>query len=112
MDEKRAWQVIGANIPELSKLMLTIPQGSSVEVYCNVSGTKLSFGHPDGTANLRLCSVTAPNLEFSYDIHKEGGKYYTGDGDEILGDRLPGLLASYIMGMRDGGAEWGWEFKL
>lgn len=92
--------------------MVTIPKGSWVDVYADPSGKRFSFSHPDGDANIKLFSMTCPDLERSYDIQKKGDLYFYSDEEEgIPAAKLPEVLAQYIRGMKDGGAEWGWEFK-
>lgn len=112
MDETRAWQVIGANLDKLVNLMLTVPKGTSVDVFCDPTGKILSFPSPSGVANLKLCAVNPPDLDGSYGVHPQGSDFTNDDGEEIPKDQLPAYLVKYIEGARDGGAEWGWEFKL
>jgi hypothetical protein len=112
MDEMRAWQIIGANLDKLVNLMLTVPKGALVDVFCDSTGKVLSFSSPSGAANLKLCSVSPPDLVGSYGVHPQGSGFVNDDGEVIPKDQLPAYLVNYIEGARDGGAEWGWEFKL
>ncbi len=112
MDNARAWQIIGVNLDKLVGVMLTVQKGSWVDVYCDSAGTTLSYPGPSGSANIKLCAVTAPDLEGSYDVHSSGGDFVNGDGEKIPKGQLAAYLAQSIAGMKDGGAEWGWEFKL
>jgi len=112
MDETRAWQIVDANLDKLVSLMLTVPKGTSVDVFCDPTGNVLSFSNPTGAANLKLCAVSSPDLEGSYGVHPRGSGFVNDDGEEIAKDQLPAYLVQYIKGARDGGAEWGWEFKL
>ena len=112
MDETPAWQIIDANLDKLVNLMLTVPKGTSVDVFCDTTGKVLSFSNPTGPANLRLCTVGPPDLEGSYGVRPRGGGFVNDDGEEITKDQLPAYLVQYIKGAKDGGAEWGWEFKL
>jgi hypothetical protein len=112
MESRRAWQIIGANLDKLVGLMLTVQKGAWVDVFCNPAGTNLSFAKPSGTANIKLCTVTAPDLEGSYDVHHSGSDFVNGDGEQIPKEQLAAYLVQSITGMKDGGAEWGWEFKL
>lgn len=112
MDSGRAWQIIGANLGKLVGLMLTVQKGTWVDVFCDPTGTNLSFSTPSGTANIKLCGVTAPDLEDSYDVHPSGTGFVNGDGEQIPKEQLATYLVQSITGMKDGGAEWGWEFKL
>ncbi len=111
-DERQAWRIIGANIPKLANVMVGIPKGTWIDVYCDSAGKILSFSEPKGEASIKLCSMTAPDLERSYDVHKKGEQFFNGDDEEIPKEQLPNYLAESIVGMKDGGAEWGWEFKL
>jgi hypothetical protein len=112
MESARAWQIIGANLDKLVGLMVTVQKGAWVDVYCDSAGTNLSYPSPSGSANLKLCAVTAPDLEGSYDVHLNGGDFVNGDGEKIPKGQLATYLVQSIVGMKDGGAEWGWEFKL
>jgi hypothetical protein len=112
MDSARAWQILGANIDKLVGVMLTIQQGACVDVFCDPTGTKLSFSNPSGPSNIKLCVVTPPDLENHYDVHRSGSGFLNGDGEQIPKEQLAAYLAQYILGAKDGGAEWGWEFKL
>jgi hypothetical protein len=91
--------------------MVTVQKGAEVEVFCDASGKKLSVSKPSGEANIKLCSVTAPDLEGSYGIHRKGDSFVTDDGEAIPQAQLASRLVQYITDMKDGGAEWGWEFK-
>ncbi|MDA4123277.1 MAG: hypothetical protein OK456_08880 [Thaumarchaeota archaeon] len=112
MDSQRSWAIIGANLGKLVELMLTVPKGTSVDVFCDPTGKILSFSGPSGPANLKLCAVSPPDLDGSYGVHPQGSGFVNDDGEEIPKDQLPAYLVKYIEGARDGGAEWGWEFKL
>jgi hypothetical protein len=112
MNENEARRIINSNLPTLVKLMITVQKGSSVDVFCDPSGKSLSFSKPLGEANIKLCSVTAPDLEGSYALHRKGNSFVTDDGEEIPQDELAARLTSWIIDMRDGGADWGWEFKM
>jgi len=112
MNERETWRIIGANIPIFTSVMIGIQKGTWIDVYCDNSGEHFSFSEPSTESNIKLCSMTAPDLEGSYDVHKKGDRYYNGDGEEILIAELPSFLAESIAGMKDGGAEWGWEFKI
>jgi len=112
MDSAQAWQIIGANIDKLVGVMLTIQQGASVDVFCDPTGTKLSFSNTSGPSNIKLCVVTPPDLENHYDVHSSGSGFVNGDGEQIPKEQLAAYLVQYILGAKDGGAEWGWEFKL
>lgn len=112
MDEMRAWQIIDGNLDKLVNLMLTVPKGTSVDVFCDPTGKVLAFSSPSGPANLKLCAVSPPDLIGSYGVHPQGSGFVNDDGEEISKDQLPAYLIQYIKGAKDGGAEWGWEFKL
>lgn len=112
MNERDTWNVIGSNLPILVEKMLTLKKNESIDVYCDQSGKNLSFSKPGGQMNVKLCRLTAPDLEGSYDIRKRGDAYINGDGEEIPKDQLADYITQSIIGMRDGGAEWGWEFKI
>jgi hypothetical protein len=112
MDEQRSYGIILDNLDQLVGLMLTVPKGGSVDVFCDAAGKNLSISKPTPTSNLKLCSVTSTDLESHYDVRQRGDGYVTGDGDEIPKDRLRGYLVESIRGMSEGGAEWGWEFKV
>jgi hypothetical protein len=56
--------------------------------------------------------VTAPDLENHYDVHPSGNGFVNGDGEEIPRGQLAAYLVQNITGAKDGGAEWGWEFKV
>ncbi len=112
MDDQQAWKIIGSNLPQLVTLMVTVQEGTQVDVFCDPAGRCLSFARPSGAANVKLCSVTAPDLEGSYGIRRAGNSFVTDEGEEIPKDQLASRLTEYIAGMKDGGAEWGWEFKL
>jgi hypothetical protein len=112
MNENEAWKIIYANLPKLVSLMMTVQKGAQVDVFCDASGKSLSFSKPLGEANIKLCSVTAPDLEGSYAIRQKGNSFFTDEGEEIAPDQLTSRLTQYITDMSKGGAEWGWEFKL
>ncbi len=112
MESQKAWQIIGANLGKLVAVMLTVQKGGSIDVFSDPTGTNLAVSHPSGTASLKLCSVTAPDLEGSYGVHPRGTAFVNDDGEEIPSDQLAAYLVQYITGAKDGGAEWGWEFKL
>jgi hypothetical protein len=48
----------------------------------------------------------------SYGIRRNGNSLVTDEGEEIPQAQLASSLTQYIIDMKDGGAEWGWEFKL
>ncbi len=112
MDSERAWEIIGANLVKLVGVMSNLQKGSLVDVFCNPTGTNLSFSNPSGASNAKLCSVTAPDLENNYGVYPHGAGFVNDDGEEIPRDRLAAYLVEYIRGAKDGGAEWGWEFKV
>jgi hypothetical protein len=112
MDERRSWQIIGANLDKLVGVMITVQKGATIDVFCDSAGRILSFGSPSGEANTKLCSVAAPNLEDHYDVHPSGNGFVNGDGEQIPKEGLANYLVQSIEGMKDGGAEWGWEFRL
>jgi hypothetical protein len=112
MDDQQAYQIIFENLDQLVGVMLTVPKGGSVDVYCDGTGKNLSISKPTPASSVKLCSVTFPDLEGSYDITPQGTGYVNGDGEVIPKDKLKAYLVESIAGMRDGGAEWGWEFKL
>lgn len=111
MDSQTAWKIIGANLDKLVPLMLTVQKGSSVDVFCDLTGANLAFSSPSGLAIIKLCSVSAPDLEGSYGVHPRGNSFVNDDGEEIPREKLAAYLVDYIVGAKDGGAEWGWEFK-
>ena len=106
------WRTIGAHIVDLVDLMLPLKKGDGVDIFCDPTGTKLAFASPSGTANIKLCRVTAPNLADCYDVHPSGSDFVNGDGEKIPKAQLPAYLVQSIVSMRDEGAEWGWEFKV
>jgi len=112
MDSERAWQIIGANLNKLVDLMSTVQKGAGVDVFCDPTGTNLSFSNPSDASNVKLCTVTAPDLEDNYGVYPHGAGFVNGDGEEIPRERLADYLLEYIVGAKDGGAEWGWEFKI
>ena len=93
-------------------LILTVQKGAWIDVFCDPTGANLSFSKPSGVANIKLCAVTAPDLEGSYGVHQRGNGFVNDDGEEIPKERLASYLVQYIVGAKDGGAEWGWEFKV
>jgi len=112
MNEREAWIIIDSNLTKLVSLMVTVQKGTQVEVFCDASGKSLSFSEPLGEANIKLCAVTAPDLEGSYGVRRKGNSFVNDDGEEIAPDKLASYLTQFITGMKDGGNEWGWEFKL
>jgi hypothetical protein len=112
MNENEARKIIEANLPKLVNLMVTVQKGSRVDVFCDASGKSLSFSKPSAEASLKLCTVTAPDLEGSYAIRRKGNVFVTDDGEEIPPGQLASRLMQFITDMKDGGNEWGWEFKL
>ena len=56
--------------------------------------------------------LNAPDLEGSYGVRPRGDGFTNDDGEEISKEQLPASWVQYITGAKDGGAEWGWEFKL
>ncbi len=92
--------------------MIGIQKGVWIDVYCDSTEKNFSFSKPSGSADIKLCKMTAPDLESSYDVHTKGERYFNGEGEEISAQDLPNFLAESITGMKDGGAEWGWEFRI
>ena len=41
-----------------------------------------------------------------------GDGFTNDEGEDIPKGQLAAYLAQYIAGAKDGGAEWGWEFKV
>ncbi len=112
MDSQRSWQIIGKNLERLVPVMLSVPKGGSIDVFTDSTGTSLAFSSPSGAVSIKLCSVTAPDLEGSYGIHPHGMEFVNDDGEEIPKEQLVAYLVQYIDSAKDGGEEWGWEFKL
>jgi len=112
MDSEQAWDVIGANLDKLVDEMTNLQKGAWVDVFCDPAGTELSFSKPSSAANVKLCALTAPDLEKHYDVYPHGPGFVNGDGEEIPKERLAAYLVQYIAGAKEGGAEWGWEFKV
>jgi hypothetical protein len=112
MDEQRSYGIILENLDQLVGVMLMVPKGGSVDVYCDAAGKNLSISSPTPTASVKLCSVTSTDLESHYDVTPRGDGYVTGDGEKIPKDKLKDYLVDSIRGMSDGGAEWGWEFRV
>jgi hypothetical protein len=65
MNDNEAWKIIGSNLPKLVGLMVTVQKGTQADVFRDASGKSLSFSKPSGEAKIKLCSVTAPDLEGS-----------------------------------------------
>ena len=112
MNDDEAWKIIRSNLPTLVSVMVTVQKGAQLQVFCDPSGKSFSFSKPSGAANIKLCSVTAPDLEGCYAIRPKGNSFVTDEGEEIPQSQLASRLTQYITDMKDGGAEWGWEFKL
>jgi hypothetical protein len=112
MNDRQAWNIIGSNLQTLVSIMVTVQKGAQVDVFCDPSGRSFSLSKPSGDANIKLCSVTAPDLERCYGISRKGNSFVTDEGEEFPQAQLASRLTQYITGMKDGGAEWGWEFKL
>lgn len=112
MNDRQAWTIIGSNLQTLVSVMVTVQQGAQVDVFCDPSAKSFSFSKPSGDANVKLCSMTAPDLEACYGIRRQGNALVTDDGEDIPQAQLASRLTQYITDMKDGGAEWGWEFKL
>ena len=112
MNTERAWGIIGANLDKLVSMMLAVQKGAWIDVFCDPTGAALSFSKPSDVANIKLCAVTAPNLEDNYGVHPRGDGFANDDGEEIPKGQLAAYLVQYIVGAKDGGAEWGWEFKV
>jgi hypothetical protein len=117
MKSQEAWKTIQSNLPKLVDFALTIPKGTWVDVFCDPAGKTLSFSQPSGAASVKLCGVSAPDLAGHYDLHQQGDSFIyedgSGDQEKIPSDKLSAYLAQRILDMaRDGGAEWGWEFKV
>jgi hypothetical protein len=112
VNDRQAWKIIGSNLQTLVSVMVTVQKGAQVEVFCDPSGKSFSFSKPSRDASIKLCSVTAPDLEGCYAIRPKGNSFVTDDGEEIPQAQLAFRLTQYITDMKDGGAQWGWEFKL
>jgi hypothetical protein len=112
MNSDQAWKIIDSNLLKLVSLMITVPKGSWVDVFCDQSGKNLSFSKPSADANTKLCSVTAPDLAGSYGIVQEGNSFVDDEGGKIPKDQLAAWLTEYITNMKNEGNEWGWEFKI
>lgn len=112
MKSDQGWRIVAANLAALVELMIAVPKGKSVDVFCDPAGKKLSVSKPSSDANVKLCAVSCPDYEGSYGLRPKGGGFVNDDGEEISRDRLASYLVEYIDGAKDGGAEWGWEFKL
>ena len=112
MEEQKTWEIISCNLPALVAKMVTIPTGSYVDVFTDHTGSNISFQNPSGACNVKLCAMTSPDLNNHYDIRQQGADFVNGDGERIPRDQLPAVLLQYIQGMKDGSAEWGWEFKI
>jgi hypothetical protein len=112
MDSEQAWKVIGESLDELVAVMLVVPEGDQIEVFCDPTGTKLSFSEPSSAAHIRLCTVIAPDLKGHYGISPRADGFVNDEGEEIPKGQLAAYLAQYIASAKDGGAEWGWEFKV
>jgi hypothetical protein len=112
LDNQRSWAIIGVNLGKLVEVMLTVQKGASVDVFCDSTGANLSIAETSGTATIKLCSVTAPELEDHYGVKPRGDGFTNDDGEAIPREQLPAYLVQYITGAKDGGAEWGWEFKV
>ena len=112
MNEREAWSIIEANLPKLVTLMVTVPKGTQTDVFCDASGKSLSFSKPQGAANIKLCAVSGPDLEGSYGVRRKGNSFVNNDGEEIAPDRLASYVTQDITDMKNGGNEWGWEFKV
>jgi hypothetical protein len=106
-----AWRILGKHIPWLVSLMVTVPKGTAVEVFCNPEGTILAAHHPTEGATIRLCVVTSPALEHCYAIRPQGPDFVDDDGQVIPASQLAARLTRDITDMKNGGAEWGWELK-
>jgi hypothetical protein len=112
MNNDQAQKIVCSNLPTLVSFMVTVQKGTQADVFCDSSGKSFSFSKPSGEANIKLCSVTAPDLEGCYGIHPKGNSFVTDDGEEIPPGQLASRLTEYITDMMHDGAEWGWEFKL
>ena len=112
MNSEQAWKVIGESLDELVAAMLVVPVGEEMEVFCDPTGTKLSFSEPTSVSHIRLCTVSAPDLKGNYGVSPRGDGFTNDDGEDIPKGQLAAYLAQYIAGAKDGGAEWGWEFKV
>lgn len=107
-----AWKVLAANISDLTGKMLSLEAGQTADVYYDPDTMRVSVGAPRGANDFKIAVMSGPNLASDYDIRKEGDYYVDGDGQKFSRDEFPSVLARMIEDMRDGGAEWGWEFKL
>jgi len=112
MNNDQAQKILNSNLATLVSFMLRVQKGMQVDVFCDSLGKSFSFSKPSGEANIKLCSVSAPDLEGNYAILRRGNSFFTDEGEEIPEGQLVSRLTQYITNMRDGGAEWGWEFKL
>jgi hypothetical protein len=112
MNDREAWKIIGANIPEFTSMMLGLQKGSWIDVFCDSAGKNFSFSQSTVESNIKLCSMTAADLERYYDIHRKGDQFFNGDGEEIPKDQLADYLAQYIIAAKNDGSEWGWEFRV
>jgi len=92
--------------------MVRAQKGGPVDVFCDPSGKEFSFSKPSAEANIKLCSVAAPDLEGCYGIRREGNSFFTDEGEEIPPVQLADHLTKYITDLMKDGSEWGWEFKL
>jgi hypothetical protein len=112
MNEREARIIIDSNLPKLVSLMVTVQKGNQVDVFCDASGKSVSFSKPSGEANIKLCSVSAPDLEGTYGLRQKGNLFVNDDGEEVSQARLASYLTQFITNAKDGGDEWGTEFKL
>jgi hypothetical protein len=112
MNNDEALRIISPNPPQLVSFMVTVHKGIQLDVFCDSAGKSFSLAQPSGVANIKLCSVTAPDLEGCYGIRRQGNSFVTDDGEEIPPSQLASRLTQYVTDMGNGGAEWGWEFKL
>src|SRR5271155_5729471 len=106
MENRQTWKIIESNLAELVALMITVPKGAKVDVFCDPAGKKLSYPKPSGDASIKLCSVTTPDLG-NYGLRPDGDAFVTDDGEKVANDRLVAYLTECTVNMKDGGAEWG-----
>jgi hypothetical protein len=115
MKNEEAWKIIQSNLPKLAGFMITLEKGTWVDVYCDPMGKDISFSKPSGAASVKLCGVTAPDLGH-YGLQRQDDFIVSDDGcddPKVPSGQFAAFLAQRILDMaRDGGAEWGWEFKV
>ena len=110
--EFNPWHVLCAHISDLTEKMLSLEAGQTADVYYDPVARRVWAGEPGGENAVKIAVMSGPNLAPHYDIRKEGDYYVDGDGQKFSRAEFPGVLARMIKDIRDGGAEWGWEFNL